>query len=231
MIFSVDANIGGGKTTILQDLKKYFKHESNYVFIDEPVNMWNNIKDKNDKTILSHFYENPEKWAFSFQMMAYISRISDLKKAVRKNPQATIVCERCVFSDKNVFAKMLYDAGKISEIDYSIYLKWFDEFLRDIPITGYIYLKTSPDTCLNRVKKRNREGENIPLSYLHKCHMYHENWLEKENNILVLDGNRDNIPAVKNEWIQKITDFINKSTEQSMENKWNDFIQPGFPIR
>ncbi|GAH14460.1 unnamed protein product, partial [marine sediment metagenome] len=31
---------------------------------------------------------------------------------------------------------MLYDEGKIEEVNYQIYLKWFNEFIEDIPITG-----------------------------------------------------------------------------------------------
>ena len=37
--------------------------------------------------------------------------------------------------------------------------------------SAYIYLKCDPKTCHERIKKRNRKGEEgIPLSYLEKVH-------------------------------------------------------------
>ena len=58
--------------------------------------------------------------------------IAEKEKDIRNNPNAIIICERSVFTDKEVFAKMLYDDGKIEEVNYQIYLKWFDEFINDI---------------------------------------------------------------------------------------------------
>ena len=65
-----------------------------------------------------------------------------------------------------------------------IYLKWFMEFLEDISMTGYIYLNTSPQKCLERIQKRSREGEKIGMEYLEKCHIYHSEWLNNKQNVL-----------------------------------------------
>jgi deoxyadenosine/deoxycytidine kinase len=187
--------------------------------MQEPVDDWLEFKDKKGETIISKFYGNQEKYAFSFQMMAYISRISKLKKLVKeveKNPKSIIICERCVLTDRNVFAKMLYDDKKIEEIDYQIYNKWFDEFIEDIPIDGLIYVKAEPEVSYNRVMKRNREGEVIPLEYLRNCHNYHNTWIEKENtNVLCLDANSDfdyNLDDYK-QWINKIDNFVENKEE------------------
>ena len=147
------------------------------------------------------------KWAFSFQIMAYISRLAEIRKQIRQNPQVIIISERCLLTDRHVFAKMLYDEKKIHTIDYQIYLKWFDEFLEDISMAGHIYLNASPQKCHERVIKRNREGENIPIEYLEKCHTYHMDWLSKEDNILELDGNQEKSAPIVQDWIRQITDF------------------------
>ena len=85
---------------------------------------------------------------------------------------------------------MLYDDGNIEEVDYQIYLRWFDEFIEDFPITGYIYVNTPPELCAERIKIRNREGEVIPLEYLQRCHKYHEEWLNSINeNKFLFNGN------------------------------------------
>ena len=60
-------------------------------------------------------------------MMAYISRLSLMRSAIKKNYDV-IITERCIHTDKNVFAKMLYDTDKIDEINYKIYLTWFSKW-------------------------------------------------------------------------------------------------------
>ena len=132
-IFSVEGNIGSGKSTLVKMLKDHLiiASDKKVVFLQEPVDEWESIKDESGESILEKFYGNQQKYAFSFQMMAYISRISLLKKTIRKNRDAVIITERSVYTDREVFAKMLYDDGKIETVNYNIYLKWFDEFTKD----------------------------------------------------------------------------------------------------
>ena len=118
-IISIEGNIGSGKSTLVHNLQSHFKNKNiNAIFIQEPVNIWNSIRDNNG-TILEQFYKDQEKFSFSFQMMAYISRLSVLKNAIKQNPNAIIITERSLYTDKFVFAKMLYDNKKISDIDFS----------------------------------------------------------------------------------------------------------------
>ena len=53
---------------------------------------------------------------------------------------------RSVFTDKNIFAKMLYDTKDIEEIDYKIYNRWFHHYTRKVKPTGIIYLQSEPET-------------------------------------------------------------------------------------
>ncbi len=201
-IFSIDGNIGSGKSTLLNELKSYIEEydeeniiKNNFVYLPEPVDVWETLKDNDGNTILSKFYGNMKRYSFSFQMMAYISRLSALKEIIRKNPNKIIITERSVETDKNVFAKMLYDSENIEEIEYQIYLKWFDEFIKSVPINGYIYVRTSPEKSHERILKRNRDGEVVTLDYLKNCHTYHELWMKNNKNILTIEGNheKDNI--------------------------------------
>ena len=100
-------------------------------------------------------------------MMAYITRIHQLKEILKKESNTIIICERSVFTDKEIFAKMLHDDEKIEDIEYNIYCKWFYEFVKDIPVAGFLReVKTNPEKCEKRVIHRNRKGESIPLTYL-----------------------------------------------------------------
>jgi deoxyadenosine/deoxycytidine kinase len=182
IIISIEGNIGAGKSTLLKQLKQFALEKKclpqPIVFMKEPLDEWLSIKDDNNTHILEHFYANPSKWAFSFQMMAYISRAKILRDLVRKHPQAIIVTERSLETDKNVFAAMLHQDGLICDIDYQIYNKWFDEFSKGIEVRRIMYLRTTPETCSKRITKRNRKGETISLKYLSQCHTFHEKWLE-----------------------------------------------------
>ena len=82
MIFSIDGNIGSGKSTIVRQLKILLEHDQNIIFLEEPVNEWSEIKSNDGTTILEKFYTNQDKYAFSFQMMAYISRLAPYEKTL-----------------------------------------------------------------------------------------------------------------------------------------------------
>lgn len=212
-IFSFEGNIGSGKSTLVNYFKEYFAagvfaNGLNVCFVQEPVDEWNTITDETGKTVIECFYADNKRYAFAFQMMAYISRLKTLRTELNKGYDIIFI-ERSLFTDRNVFAKMLYDEGKINEIEYKIYNKWFDEFIVDFPKIEYIYLKTDPKTAFDRVLKRGRQGETIPLEYLTKCHDYHEDWLSKHvNNNYILECDADTSgPEGQNiimSWINKI---------------------------
>ena len=115
-------------------------------------------------------------------------------------------------TDRHVFAKMLYDCKKMSNIEYQIYLKWFNEYIQDVPISGIIYLITRPEIAFERINKRARKGEEcVPLEYLCSCHEYHETWLESTSiPVHTINGNIDIIssPNTLSNWIEKIDEFI-----------------------
>ena len=221
-IVSIEGNIGSGKSTLLSNLRQYYENNSNVVFLKEPVDEWEKIKDENGETILKKFYADQEKYSFPFQMMAYVSRIKVLRDTLKtiktdiEDKNIIIITERSLYTDKMVFAKMLYDTKKIEHVNYQIYLNWFDTFSDEFPVNKVVYVKTSPDKCYQRIVKRSRTGEeNIPLEYLTSCSIYHDNMLDKQNqecvclDQLILDGNVDiyeNKNQV-NEWINEIDKF------------------------
>ena len=201
-IVSIEGNIGSGKSTLLENLRKLYETNTFVIFLREPVDDWEKIKDKQDNTMLKKFYDNQEKYAFAFQMMAYISRLKILRdtiKEISNHPlnNYVIITERSLYTDKNVFAKMLYDQGKIEDVCYQIYLNWFNEFVSDYDIRYTIYVKTDPKKCYERIHKRSRDGEEvIPLNYLESCHNYHNEFLDTLNELkktekLELNGNID----------------------------------------
>jgi deoxyguanosine kinase len=213
-IISIEGNIGSGKSTLLTELKAQYASDPTICFLEEPVNIWNTIVDASGMTILEKYYADQTRYAFSFQMMAYISRISVMRAALKHNYRIIII-ERSVYTDSAVFAKMLFDDKKIEDIEYLIYTKWVNEFISDFPPVKFIYVRAEPEVSFQRVQIRGRPGEIISLEYLQNCHKYHEDWLMIENKkpLLLLDANVDvkNDTNTLQKWIQLIDGFIHNS--------------------
>jgi deoxyadenosine/deoxycytidine kinase len=142
ILVSIEGNIGTGKSTLLKKLEdkcnnEYIPNSGNkkVIFLKEPVDSWSKIRDENNVTMLEKFYADQKKYSFSFQMMAYISRLVLLKEAMETNENAIIITERSLFTDRFVFAKMLYDSGNIEFINYQIYFFFNFREVRRIKIS------------------------------------------------------------------------------------------------
>lgn len=219
-IVSIEGNIGSGKSTLLENLKKHYENNSSIIFLREPVDEWEKIKDKEGNNMLKKFYLDQEKYSFAFQMMAYISRLKILRDTIKNIKQKKnlpeekfiIITERSLYTDKCVFAKMLFDQGKIEDVCYQIYLNWFEEFVNDYEIKYTIYVNTDSKKCYERIHKRSREGEEIiPLNYLEECHNYHNEFLnEIKTKKIELNGNIDiyENKEVLDKWLETIKLFI-----------------------
>lgn len=210
-IVSIEGNIGSGKTTGKEKLKKYIcsnKNKDSTIFVDEPTSEWESIKDENGVPILVNLYGDIKRYAFRFQMMAYITRLKKIKEALANPNVKIVITERCLLTDAHVFAKMLYDSKHIEYDEYAIYTRWFDEFAKDVEPSCIVYFKASTNVCMNRIKKRNRDGEqDMQYEYLDKCNTYHDNWLisDPQNAIptLILNANEEN-----NDYSSQIYDYI-----------------------
>lgn len=232
MIISVEGNIGAGKTTIIDKLEEKMANRTDVVFLREPVDIWESITDKNtNENILQKFYGNTKRYSFSFQVMAYSTRLSLIREAVRNNPNCkVIVCERSLDADKNIFAKMLYDDGMIEDIEYQIYQHFYKEYSSEFKLDGIVYIDANAETCDKRVKKRSRDGEStIELDYLKKCETYHNNWLKhnkKEVNVFHIDTSEDvcynNDKGI--EWLDSIEGYINNYAYATTAYKKNTNI-------
>ena len=116
-----------------------------------------------------------------------------------------------------VFAKMLFDQGHIEDVNFQIYMKWFDSFAEECQLSRVVYVKTDPELCHLRIAKRSRVGEScIPLAYLQDCHSYHEYMLDQEaehcvcKEQLVINGNIDIFESANalEDMLEKVKSYI-----------------------
>ena len=214
-IISLEGNIGSGKSTILRIMQEKYQNNPNVIFVDEPVSEWNLIKD-GDKSILELFYEDQAKYSFAFQIMAYITRLRKLLQVLENSSDKIIICERSIYTDKYVFAKMLYQQGHINEIEWQTYNYWFDTFKEKTKLSMIIYVNTKPEICFDRIKKRNRTGEsNIPIDYLKHCHRLHNEWLDTNSEEIVVpfDGNIELKEDNESNYFQSLETLLTKNVE------------------
>ena len=207
-MFFLEGNVGTGKSTFLRKLQDL---GINVIF--EPVDEWTSIKNSNGKNLLEEFYNDQKRYAYTFQSIAFRTRVKNIQ-----NSDTNSVVERSIFTDRNVFAKTCYENGMMNEIEWNDYTSWFDWLVEtfDIKPKGYIYLRASPDISYDRIKKRNRSGEEtIPFDYLKELHIKHEKWLMEEPNVLILDVNDDfeKDSGKLNDMIEKVYDFINSGVK------------------
>lgn len=195
-LFILEGNIGAGKSTFLSLLKNYL----NLDIIYEPHERWQSVGGDN---ILDKFYSNPERWAYTFQTYAFVTRILAQKEAFDNSKFEILISERSVFSDRYCFAKNCFENGIMNNLEWALYKDWFDRIVKEFEIepSGFIYLKTDAETCYSRIQKRSRfEEAGLSLEYLQSLEKKHEHWLINKEDIaenllskpvLVLDVNKD----------------------------------------
>lgn len=70
---SIEGNIGSGKSTILKIIRESFPH---LTILDEPLAEWQKVGEQGNINLLGLYYDKPERWGFTFQIYAFMSRLN-----------------------------------------------------------------------------------------------------------------------------------------------------------
>ena len=174
IVLSIDGLIGAGKSRYLDYLKSALP---NALFVEEPVEAFTSYKTFNPLGEMS---------SSGFAVQYYI--IQTLKKhyerlvtEIRNNDYTMIITERC-FDSPLIFTDALYRNGNITTFEKELLFDIFHGMKKstEFPETEKIfYLPIRPDRCLERVVKRNREGEIdcVNLKYLTNLQLAYESYL------------------------------------------------------
>lgn len=192
-IIFIEGNIAVGKSTGLKNIQKVKTVNGKPVKIQciyEPLDMWKKLRDSEGKNILERFYENMKENAYAFQSYAFLTRVKMLEQ-ISPNVDYVFV-ERSVDSDHRVFAKNCFESGIMSEIQWNLYRDWFSWMVPKIKPRESLtfYLRSDPNVCFERIKKRNRiEESSVNLEYLQSIHNQHELWLGNIDESLIINAN------------------------------------------
>ncbi len=162
----IAGNIGVGKTTLTQIVAEHFHWSPVYEsVIDNPY--------------LDDFYANMNRWSFHLQVYFLAKRFQSHHEIHQGN--YSIVQDRTIYEDVEIFAYNLHQMGNMSDRDYQNYREVFRgmiPFLRKPDLI--IYLQASTDTLMSRIKKRGRSYEKrISPEYLHQLNIAYERWIKR----------------------------------------------------
>lgn len=191
-IITIDGNIGAGKTTILNHL-----HSNHNIYIDlEPIDKW--------KPFLDDIYINKKNY-FNFQIRVWLDR----SWIQEKDNYSTIIMERSPYFIRNTFNESMLNNKLISVQEGVIMNEFYDKTDEIWNSNYYIYIRSSPEKCLERILNRGRENEmNIDINYLKEIHDLHEetykNAIEEGKNIILIDIENKEIDEITSEIISYI---------------------------
>ena len=219
-IYSVDGNIGAGKTTFLEAIRTAIPEgtvETNKIHIVlEPIGEWLRLKHSDGRSLLELFYADKKRWAYTFQNCAILTRLNATLEALKTLPaDAIVLTERSVLTDRYVFAEMLRTSGDLDSLEWELYCKWFDAFASSLPIEGIIYLSTDLGTAAQRITKRARLGEElVTFDYLIELDTQHRSWL-KSTKLPVLEICTDT-PELMAASMTAVVDFVTGGKPKSV---------------
>ena len=157
-------NIGVGKTTFTKLLSK----KLNWTPFFESVS---------DNPYLSDFYSDMKRWGFNLQIFFLHKRFKMHQKMSAS--LTSVIQDRTIYEDLEIFARNLYQLGKLSQRDWDNYcglFKVMDSYLERPDLI--IYLKADTDTLLRRIKKRDRDYESsIDPEYIHTLNISYDRWI------------------------------------------------------
>lgn len=180
----LEGNIAAGKSTV----GKVLKASAMFDFLEEPVDAWQSAFASN---LLDAFYRDMGRWAFTFQIVAFITRPKTWKEVLALTSHRLVVLERSVFTDRHVFAPMLHRLGAMSDAEWQVYCGLWDFVVSNYCVEPdcILYLRTPAEVCLERITIRGRNEEGgITLEYLRQLETLHDKWLLEHPRVITLDG-------------------------------------------
>jgi len=195
---AIAGNVGVGKSTLTTMLAEKLRWEPFYEAVG-------------DNPYLADFYKDMQRWSFHSQIF-FLSRRLRHHRQLLDSPNS-VVQDRSVYEDAEVFARNLYQQGTLNERDYGSYRELYEVLVLFLPPPDLVvYLKASVPTLLERIARRGRDFErDISPLYLQRLNELYNAWIEDFTLCPVLTIPADDLDFVRfNGHLDIITDQLLK---------------------
>jgi deoxyadenosine/deoxycytidine kinase len=182
---AVAGNIGVGKSTLVALLCQRLSWQPFY----EPVA---------DNPYLADFYGDMSAWAFHSQIFFLTHRLRAHHQLL--DHPTSVLQDRTVYEDAEIFAENLYRQGLIHSRDYRTYRELYEVLTNFLPPPDLVlYLRASVPTLLARISHRGRDYERqITFEYLSQINILYEEWIARFSLCPVLTVPSDDLDYVAN---------------------------------
>ncbi|HEY9570642.1 MAG TPA: deoxynucleoside kinase [Metalysinibacillus sp.] len=204
-VITIAGTVGVGKSTMTQALADALSFRTSFEKVDT-------------NPYLDKFYEDFSAWSFHLQIYFLAERFKEQKRIFEYG--GGFIQDRSIYEDTGIFAKMHYDKGTMTPIDYETYKNLFDAMV----MTPYfphpdllIYIEGPVESIIDRIHSRGREMEQqTSHDYWYEMHKRYEDWINNFNSCPVLRINIDDYDLKKDaDAVELIVKRIAQMLEQT----------------
>ncbi|PGL69357.1 deoxynucleoside kinase [Bacillus sp. AFS055030] len=204
-VITIAGTVGVGKSTMTNALADALNFRTSFEKVDT-------------NPYLDKFYQDFARWSFHLQIYFLAERFKEQKRMFEYG--GGFIQDRSIYEDTGIFAKMHYEKGTMSEVDYETYTSLFDAMVMSpyFPAPDLlIYLEGTFDEVVERIKERGRPMEQqTPIEYWKEMNTRYENWINNFNACPVLRLSISEYDLIKDETsveeiIKKIGNVLNHS--------------------
>jgi len=163
LFVAIAGNIGCGKTTLTQKLGDRLGWKPIFESVE-------------DNPYLADFYKDMEKYSFPLQVYFLTHRFNGHREI--ETSHFSSVQDRTIYEDAHIFARALYESGKMSQRDYKNYIDLYgtmSDYLN--PPSLMVFLRRSVDGLMNRIAQRGRSCEqSMSREYIAQLNTYYDEW-------------------------------------------------------
>ena len=181
---AIAGNVGVGKSTLTTMLSESFGWDPYYEAVG-------------DNPYLADFYKDMRRWSFHSQIFFLSRRLRHHHQLL--NSPNSVVQDRSVYEDAEIFARNLYQQGNMSDRDYHSYRELYEVLVLFLPPPDLVvFLKASVPTLLERIRNRGRDFEReISPLYLQQLNELYDAWIEAFTLCPVLTIPADDLDFVR----------------------------------
>jgi deoxyadenosine/deoxycytidine kinase len=164
LFIAVAGNIGAGKSSLTRLLAEHFGWKPYFESVD-------------DNPYLPDFYADMKRWSFHLQIYFLANRFKHHKRMAECGE--SVIQDRSIYEDAEIFARNLYEIGRMDQRDYDNYASLFEVMTQYLKVPDLmIYLRASVDTLLQQISRRGRSFEqSIQREYLEQLNKHYESWI------------------------------------------------------